>query len=298
MNSSKEIDMTNAVINARNISKKYDDSYALHGIDLQVMQGQIMGLIGPNGAGKSTFLQSVLGLLKTEGTLEVLGLDPRKDRHKLLKEVCSITDVAVLPKWMTVIQLLNYMDGVHPGFSLDKCIDILSRTNIKLPSKIKVLSRGMVVQLHLSIVMAIDAKVLILDEPTLGLDLVYRKDFYSQLIEDYYEGNKTILISTHQVEEIEGVLSDAVFMNQGRIVMQDSIESINRKYLELRPDQNSIDKARSLNPMHSRTELGREVMLFEDVDKDKLMEMGDVRPPVIADLFMAIMETTKVGGQS
>jgi len=298
MNSSKEIDMTNAVINARNISKKYDDSYALHGIDLQVMQGQIMGLIGPNGAGKSTFLQSVLGLLKTEGTLEVLGLDPRKDRHKLLKEVCSITDVAVLPKWMTVIQLLNYMDGVHPGFSLEKCIDILSRTNIKLPSKIKVLSRGMVVQLHLSIVMAIDAKVLILDEPTLGLDLVYRKDFYSQLIEDYYEGNKTILISTHQVEEIEGVLSDAVFMNQGRIVMQDSIESINRKYLELRPDQNSIDKARSLNPMHSRTELGREVMLFEDVDKDKLMEMGDVRPPVIADLFMAIMETTKVGGQS
>ena len=298
MNSSKEIDMTNAVINARNISKKYDDSYALDGIDLQVMQGQIMGLIGPNGAGKSTFLQSVLGLLKTEGTLEVLGLDPRKDRHKLLKEVCSITDVAVLPKWMTVIQLLNYMDGVHPGFSLEKCIDILSRTNIKLPSKIKVLSRGMVVQLHLSIVMAIDAKVLILDEPTLGLDLVYRKDFYSQLIEDYYEGNKTILISTHQVEEIEGVLSDAVFMNQGRIVMQDSIESINRKYLELRPDQNSIDQARSLNPMHSRTELGREVMLFEDVDKDKLMEMGDVRPPVIADLFMAIMETTKVGGQS
>ena len=298
MNSSKEIDMTNAVINARNISKKYDDSYALDGIDLQVMQGQIMGLIGPNGAGKSTFLQSVLGLLKTEGTLEVLGLDPRKDRHKLLKEVCSITDVAVLPKWMTVIQLLNYMDGVHPGFSLEKCIDILSRTNIKLPSKIKVLSRGMVVQLHLSIVMAIDAKVLILDEPTLGLDLVYRKDFYSQLIEDYYEGNKTILISTHQVEEIEGVLSDAVFMNQGRIVMQDSIESINRKYLELRPDQNSIDKARSLNPMHSRTELGREVMLFEDVDKDKLMEMGDVRPPVIADLFMAIMETTKVGGRS
>ena len=298
MNSSKEIDMTNAVINARNISKKYDDSYALDGIDLQVMQGQIMGLIGPNGAGKSTFLQSVLGLLKTEGTLEVLGLDPRKDRHKLLKEVCSITDVAVLPKWMTVIQLLNYMDGVHPGFSLEKCIDILSRTNIKLPSKIKVLSRGMVVQLHLSIVMAIDAKVLILDEPTLGLDLVYRKDFYSQLIEDYYEGNKTILVSTHQVEEIEGVRSDAVFMNQGRIVMQDSIESMNRKYLELRPDQSSIDKARSLNPMHSRTELGRELMLFEDVDKDKLMEMGDVRPPVIADLFMAIMETTKVGGQS
>ena len=289
---------TEVVIKANNISKKYDESYALDSIDIEVSKGQIMGLIGPNGAGKSTFLQSVLGLLKTEGNLEVLGLDPRKDRHKLLKEVCSITDVAVLPKWMTVQQLLSYMDGVHPGFDLDKCISILSRTNIKLHSKIKVLSRGMVVQLHLSLVMAIDAKILILDEPTLGLDLVYRKDFYSQLIEDYYEGNKTILISTHQVEEIEGVLSDAVFMNQGRIVMQDSIESINKKYLELRPDQNSINAAKSLNPMHHRTELGREVMLFEDMDKDKLMELGDVRPPVIADLFMAIMETTKSGGQS
>ena len=289
---------TEVVIKANNISKKYDESYALKSIDIEVSKGQIMGLIGPNGAGKSTFLQSVLGLLKTEGNLEVLGLDPRKDRHKLLKEVCSITDVAVLPKWMTVQQLLSYMDGVHPGFDLDKCISILSRTNIKLHSKIKVLSRGMVVQLHLSLVMAIDAKILILDEPTLGLDLVYRKDFYSQLIEDYYEGNKTILISTHQVEEIEGVLSDAVFMNQGRIVMQDSIESINKKYLELRPDQNSINAAKSFNPMHHRTELGREVMLFENMDKDKLMELGDVRPPVIADLFMAIMETTKGGGQS
>ena len=289
---------TEVVIKANNISKKYDESYALDSIDIEVSKGQIMGLIGPNGAGKSTFLQSVLGLLKTEGNLEVLGLDPRKDRHKLLKEVCSITDVAVLPKWMTVQQLLSYMDGVHPGFDLDKCISILSRTNIKLHSKIKVLSRGMVVQLHLSLVMAIDAKILILDEPTLGLDLVYRKDFYSQLIEDYYEGNKTILISTHQVEEIEGVLSDAVFMNQGRIVMQDSIESINKKYLELRPDLNSINPAKSLIPMHHRTELGREVMLFEDMDKDKLMELGDVRPPVIADLFMAIMETTKGGGQS
>ena len=289
---------TEVVIKANNISKKYDESYALDSIDIEVSKGQIMGLIGPNGAGKSTFLQSVLGLLKTEGNLEVLGLDPRKDRHKLLKEVCSITDVAVLPKWMTVQQLLSYVDGVHPGFDLDKCISILSRTNIKLHSKIKVLSRGMVVQLHLSLVMAIDAKILILDEPTLGLDLVYRKDFYSQLIEDYYEGNKTIVISTHQVEEIEGVLSDAVFMNQGRIVMQDSIESINKKYLELRPDQNSLNAAKSLNPMHHRNELGREVMLFEDMDKDKLMELGDVRPPVIADLFMAIMETTKGGGQS
>lgn len=286
---------TEVVIKANNISKKYDDSYALNGIDIEVSKGQIMGLIGPNGAGKSTFLQSVLGLLKTEGNLEVLGLDPRKDRHKLLKEVCSITDVAVLPKWMTVAQLLRYMEGVHPSFDINKCISILSRTNIKLPSKIKVLSRGMVVQLHLSLVMAINAKVLILDEPTLGLDLVYRKDFYSQLIEDYYEGNKTILISTHQVEEIEGVLSDAVFMNQGRIVMKDSIESINKKYLELRPDQKYLDDAKSLKPLHQRTELGRSVLLFENVEKEKLEAFGEVRPPVIANLFMAIMETTKQG---
>ena len=285
------------VVKAHGVKKNYDNSYALNGIDLEVTSGQILGFLGPNGAGKSTFLQSVLGLINTEGNLEVLGLDPRRDRHKLLKEVCSITDVAVLPKWMTVQQLLDYMDGVHPGFHLDKCKSILSRTNIKLHSKIKVLSRGMVVQLHLSLVMAIDAKILVLDEPTLGLDLVYRKDFYSQLIEDYYEGDKTILISTHQVEEIEGVLSDAVFMNQGRIVMKDSIESINKKYLELRPDQNYLDAAKSLNPMHQRTELGRKVMLFEDIDKDKLTALGDVRPPVIADLFMAIMETSKKGGQ-
>ena len=287
---------TEVVIKATNISKKYDESYALDGIDIEVSKGQIMGLIGPNGAGKSTFLQSVLGLLKTEGNLDVLGLDPRKDRHKLLKDVCSITDVAVLPKWMTVDQLLNYMDGVHPSFDINKCKSILSRTNIKLPSKIKVLSRGMVVQLHLSLVMAINAKILILDEPTLGLDLVYRKDFYSQLIEDYYEGNKTILISTHQVEEIEGVLSDAVFMNQGRIVMKDSIESINKKYLELRPDQQSLEDAKDLEPLHQRTELGREVMLFENIGKEKLEVFGEVRPPVIADLFMAIMETTRQRG--
>tara|TARA_B000000557_G_scaffold240429_1_gene219245 strand:- start:1306 stop:2181 length:876 start_codon:yes stop_codon:yes gene_type:complete len=285
------------VINASNIRKLYDGSYALDGIDLEVRQGQITGLIGPNGAGKSTFLQCVLGLIRTEGNLEVLGLDPRKERHKLLKEVCSITDVAVLPKWMTVNQLLQYMNGVHPGFNLEKCISILSRTNIKQTSKIKVLSRGMVVQLHLSIVMAIDAKILVLDEPTLGLDLVYRKDFYSQLIEDYYEGDKTILISTHQVEEIEGVLSDAVFMNQGRIVMKDSIESINKRFLELRPPQSNLDQARSLNPIHERMELGREVMLFEDVDSQKLSELGDVRPPFIADLFMAIMESSQKGGQ-
>ncbi len=281
------------VIKASGVVKSYDGNNALNGIDIEVASGQILGLIGPNGAGKSTFLQSVLGLVNTEGTLDVLGMDPRKDRHKLLKDVCSITDVAVLPKWMTVNQVLFYVEGVHPGFNLEKCLSILSRTNIKRDSKIKTLSRGMVVQLHLSIVMAIDAKLLVLDEPTLGLDLVYRKEFYSQLIEDYYDGDKTILISTHQVEEIEGVLSDAIFMNQGRVVMQDSIESINKKFLELRPSQDSIEEAKSLGPIHHRVELGREVFLFEDCDVSKLSELGELRPPVIADLFMAIMEKTR-----
>ncbi len=280
-------------VKAKGVIKNYDNSRALDAIDLEVRPGQVLGLIGPNGAGKSTLLQSVLGLLNTEGDLEVLGLDPRKDRHKLLQKVCSITDVAVLPKWMTVEQVLQYVDGVHPRFNLEKANNIISRTDIKNHSKIKTLSRGLVVQLHLSIVMAIDAELLVLDEPTLGLDLVYRKDFYSQLIEDYYDGNKTILISTHQVEEIEGVLSDAIFMNQGRVVMQDSIEAINERFLELRPNQDSLERAKSLNPMHIRNELGREVLLFEGTALDKLTGLGEVRPPFIADLFMAIMEKTK-----
>ena len=290
--------MSEIIIKAESIKKNYDASYALDGIDIEVLSGQILGLIGPNGAGKSTFLQSILGLIKTEGNLEVLGMDPRRDRHQLLKEVCSITDVAVLPKWMTVDQVLQYVDGVHPKFDIKKCLSILSKTDIKRSSKIKILSRGLVVQLHLSIVMAIDAKLLVLDEPTLGLDLVYRKEFYSQLIEDYYDGDRTILISTHQVEEIEGVLSDALFMNQGRVVMQDSIESINKKFLELRPNNECIEEGRSLKPIHQRIELGREVLLFEDTDHEKLSELGEVRPPFIADLFLAIMDKTKRGTDS
>ena len=290
--------MSEIIIKAESIKKNYDASYALDGIDIEVLSGQILGLIGPNGAGKSTFLQSILGLIKTEGNLEVLGMDPRRDRHQLLKEVCSITDVAVLPKWMTVDQVLQYVDGVHPKFDIKKCLSILSKTDIKRSSKIKILSRGLVVQLHLSIVMAIDAKLLVLDEPTLGLDLIYRKEFYSQLIEDYYDGDRTILIRTHQVEEIEGVLSDALFMNQERVVMYDSIESINKKFLELRPNNDSIEKGRSLQPIHQRIELGREVLLFEDIDEKKLSELGEVRPPFIADLFMAIMDKTKRGTES
>jgi ABC-2 type transport system ATP-binding protein len=227
----------------------------------------------------------------------VMGLEPFKNRHQLLKKVCSITDVAVLPKWMTVEQMLEYVEGVHPEFDPKKARNILSKTNIKNKSKIRTLSRGMIVQLHLAIIMAIDAELLVLDEPTLGLDLVYRKEFYSRLIEDYFDGNKTILISTHQVEEIEGVLTDVVFLDKGRAVMKESIDSLNQRFLELRPSADNNEKAKSLNPINTRTELGRTVFLYENMDIEKLSSLGEVRPPFIADLFVAIMNRSNQSGE-
>jgi len=285
------------VVRARGIKKKYSDNNALNGLDLDLHQGQILGLIGPNGAGKSTFLHAVLGLIKSEGSLEVMGLEPFKNRHQLLKKVCSITDVAVLPKWMTVEQMLEYVEGVHPEFDPKKARSILSKTNIKNKSKIRTLSRGMIVQLHLAIIMAIDAELLVLDEPTLGLDLVYRKEFYSRLIEDYFDGNKTILISTHQVEEIEGVLTDVVFLDKGQAVMNESIDSLNQRFLELRPNADNNEKAKALNPINIRTELGRTVFLYENMDIEKLSSLGEVRPPFIADLFVAIMNRSDQPGE-
>jgi ABC-2 type transport system ATP-binding protein len=286
------------VIKARNIEKKYADGSALAGFDLDVYQGQIMGLVGPNGAGKSTFLQAVLGLVDIKGELEVLGLSPKKDRHELLTRVCSITDVAVMPRWMTVGQVLKYVDGVHPNFNLTKARKILSKTNIKRSSRIRALSRGMVVQLHLSIVMAIDAELLVLDEPTLGLDLSYRKEFYSQLIEDYFDGNKTIIISTHQIEEIEGVLSDIVFLDQGKEVLSGSIEDLNQRFLELRPKADNLEKAKALNPLFIKTELGRPVYLYDGADIEKLKDFGEVYPPAIADLFLAVMKKNTEEGEA
>ena len=285
--------MKSQVIKARNIVKNYKGSQALSGLNLDVYSGQIVGLIGPNGAGKSTFLQAVLGLVNTDGELEVLGLSPKADRHKLLKRVCSITDVAVMPKWMTVQQVLHYVSGVHPKFDVSKARKILTSTDIKSSSKVRALSRGMVVQLHLAIVMAIDAELLVLDEPTLGLDLAYRKEFYSQLIEDYFDGNKTIIISTHQVEEIEGVLSDVVFLNHGRAVLTESVDSLNQKFLELRPHSDHLERAKAMNPIYTKTELGRPVFLYENTEKDKLSAFGEVHPPTIADLFLAIMKKTR-----
>ncbi len=290
--------MDEIVIKAQSIRKTFDSFEALSGLDLEVKRGQVMGLIGPNGAGKSTFLSSVLGLTDVQGNLEVLGVSPTQNRHELLKKVCSITDVAVMPKWMTVKQVLDYVEGVHPLFNRVKAENLLNQTNISFSTKIRALSRGMVVQLHLSLAMAIDAELLVLDEPTLGLDLSYRKQFYSQLIEDYFDGNKTIIISTHQVEEIEGVLSDVVFIDRGKAIMKESIESLNEKYLELRPKEDLKEKARSLKPFYTRTELGREVFLYEDQDSSRLSELGEVHPPAIADLFLAIVKKNNKRGSN
>ena len=290
--------MNEIVIKASSVKKSFDNFEALSGLDLEVRQGQVMGLIGPNGAGKSTFLSSVLGLTDVEGSLEVLGVNPTQSRHELLKRVCSITDVAVMPKWMTVKQVLDYVEGVHPLFNRMKAEKLLNQTNIILSTKIRALSRGMVVQLHLSLAMAIDADLLVLEEPTLGLDLAFRKQFYSQLIEDYFDGNKTIIISTHQVEEIEGVLSDVVFIVRGKAIMKESIESLNEKYLELRPKEDLKERARSLRPFYTRTELGREVFLYENRDLNELSELGEVHPPAIADLFLAIVKKNNEGGSS
>ena len=290
--------MDEIVIKAQSIRKTFDSFEALSGLDLEVKRGQVMGLIGPNGAGKSTFLSSVLGLTDVQGNLEVLGVNPTQNRHELLKKVCSITDVAVMPKWMTVKQVLDYVEGVHPLFNRVKAENLLNQTNISFSTKIRALSRGMVVQLHLSLAMAIDAELLVLDEPTLGLDLSYRKQFYSQLIEDYFDGNKTIIISTHQVEEIEGVLSDVVFIDRGKAIMKESIESLNEKYLELRPKEDLKEKARSLKPFYTRTELGREVFLYEDQDSNVLSELGEVHPPAIADLFLAIVKKNNERGSN
>ena len=290
--------MDEIVIKAQSVTKTFDSFEALSGLDLEVKRGQVMGLIGPNGAGKSTFLSSVLGLTDVQGNLEVLGVNPTQNRHELLKKVCSITDVAVMPKWMTVKQVLDYVEGVHPLFNRVKAENLLNQTNISFLTKIRALSRGMVVQLHLSLAMAIDAELLVLDEPTLGLDLSYRKQFYSQLIEDYFDGNKTIIISTHQVEEIEGVLSDVVFIDRGKAIMKESIESLNEKYLELRPKEDLKEKARSLKPFYTRTELGREVFLYEDQDSSRLSELGEVHPPAIADLFLAIVKKNNKRGSN
>jgi ABC-2 type transport system ATP-binding protein len=278
-----------ACIEARGLRKAFGTTIALAGIDLRVEEGSILGLIGPNGAGKTTVFNSILGLTPYQGELKVLGRDPWTDRDQLMRDVCFIADVAVLPRWMRVSQALDYVAGVHPRFDRAKAEGFLARTTIKRTSKVRELSKGMVAQLHLALVMAIDAKLLILDEPTLGLDILYRKQFYDSLLNDYYDRTRTIVVTTHQVEEIQNVLTDVMFINAGRIVLNCSMEEFESRYLELMVNSEFLAAARALKPIHERQVLGRSIMLFDRVDRQQLAALGDVRTPSIADLFVAVL---------
>jgi len=287
-----------ATIEARGLRKTFGTTVALDGIDLHVEEGRILGMIGPNGAGKTTALNAILGLTSYEGELKVLGRDPWTNRDGLMRDVSFIADVAVLPRWIRVSQLLDYVAGVHPKFNRAKAESFLAKTTIKLTSKVRQLSKGMVAQLHLALVMAIDAKLLVLDEPTLGLDILYRKQFYDSLLNDYFDGTRTIVVTTHQVEEIQDVLTDLMFINQGRIVLECSMEEFQSRYVEVMMHPDYIAGARSLKPLHERQVFGRSVMLFENVDRGQLAALGDVRTPSIADLFVAVMGNEQGAGST
>ena len=276
-------------IEAHGLRKSFAAKVALDGIDLRVEEGRILGIIGPNGAGKTTALNAILGLAPYQGQLKVLGRDPWTERDQLMSEVSFIADVAVLPRWLKVSQALDYVAGVHPRFDRAKAETFLARTTISPASKVRELSKGMVAQLHLALVMAIDAKLLVLDEPTLGLDILYRKQFYDSLLNDYFDRSRTIILTTHQVEEIEHVLTDVMFIHRGRIVFNSSIEDLESCYLELtvRPEQTAA--ARALKPIHEREVLGRSILLFEHVDRQQLAVLGEVRTARIADLFVAVI---------
>jgi ABC-2 type transport system ATP-binding protein len=284
-------------IEARGLRKVFGTTIALDGIDLRVEEGRILGLIGPNGAGKTTALNAILGLTSYQGELKVLGRDPWNARVELMRDVSFIADVAVLPRWIRVSQLLDYVAGVHPRFDRAKAEAFLAKTTIKRRSKVRELSKGMVAQLHLALVMAIDAKLLVLDEPTLGLDILYRKQFYDSLLNDYFDRSRTIIVTTHQVEEIQDVLTDLMFIDRGRIVLECSMEEFDSRYLEVMVNPEHLAAARALKPMHERPVFGRSVLLFDHADRQQLAALGEVRRPSIADLFVAVMSNSQVGSQ-
>jgi len=277
-------------IEARGLRKAYGKTIALGGVDVRVEEGRILGLLGPNGAGKTTALNAILGLIPCQGELRVLGRDPWRERDELMRDVCFITDVSVLPRWIRVSQALDYIAGVHPRFDRAKAEDFLAKTNIRCSSRVQELSKGMVTQLHLALVMAIDARLLVLDEPTLGLDILYRKQFYDSLLNDYFDRNRTIVVATHQVEEIQHVLTDVMFIDRSRIVFARSMEELESRYSEVIVHPDKIAAARALKPMHERQALGRSILVFDGVDHQQLVALGDVRTPSVADLFVAVMD--------
>lgn len=276
-------------IEARGLRKVFGTTVALDRVDLRVEEGRILGLIGPNGAGKTTALNAILGLIPYQGELKVLGYDPWTERDRVMRDVCFIADVAVLPRGLRVSQILDYVAGVHPRLDRAKVESFLAKTSIQHSSKVGELSKGMVTQLHLALVMAIDAKLLVLDEPTIGLDILYRKQFYDSLLNDYFDRNRTIVVTTHQVEEVQHVLTDLMFIHRGRIVLNSSMEEFETRYAEVmvRPEQ--LAAARALEPIYERQVLGRSILLFDHVDRRQLAAIGDVRTPSIADLFVAVM---------
>jgi ABC-2 type transport system ATP-binding protein len=281
------------VVSARNLRKAYKNKLALDNTAFDIAPGRIVGLIGPNGAGKTTALKAILGLIPFEGDLKVLGRDPRSERDELMNDVCFIADVAVLPRWIRVSQAIDFVAGVHPRFDRTRCERFLANTQLKPQMRVRELSKGMIVQLHLALVMAIDAKLLVLDEPTLGLDILYRKQFYQRLLEDYFDEQKTIIVTTHQVEEIEHILTDVMFIRDGRIVLDAPMEDVGERYIEVLVNGDRLDTARALKPIDERAlPFGKTVMLFDGVALPQLQDLGETRTPGLADLFVATMKGT------
>jgi ABC-2 type transport system ATP-binding protein len=279
-----------AVIEARGLVKAYRTTRALDGVSFVVQPGRIVGLIGPNGAGKTTALKAILGLTPFEGELRVLGRDPYRDRDELMRDVCFIADVAVLPKWLKVSQALDFVAGVHPRFDRARAEEFLRKTDIRMSSRVRELSKGMVTQLHLALILAIDARLLVLDEPTLGLDLLYRRQFYDTLLNDYFDKERTILLTTHQVEEIENLLTDVIFINRGRIALDSAVEALSERYVQLNVNPDHAPRAREMQPFYQREVFGRVAMFFEGRPPQELQTLGETRTPSIADLFVAKMQ--------
>ncbi len=276
-----------SLVTARGVSKHFGDVRAVDNVSFEIEKGKILGLIGPNGAGKTTLLKAVLGLTDCEGDLSVIGLDPFRQRKQLMRQICFIADVAVLPRWIKVSQLLDYVEGVHPNFTRARAEELLRQTKVQPGAKVKELSKGMVTQLHLSIIMAIDAKLLVLDEPTLGLDILFRKEFYANLLNDYFDEERTILITTHQVEEVENLLTDIMFINDGKILLDSPMDALSDTYVELMTSGEEAQKARGLRPIADNEMFGKSVMLFEGIDREHLEGLGELRTPAVADLFVA-----------
>lgn len=279
-----------AVVSAVGLTKRYGKTTAVDNVSFDIAQGRIVGLIGANGSGKTTTLKAILGLIPFEGQLRVLGLDPRTHRDELMESVSFIADVAVLPRWIRVSQVVDFVSGIHPKFDRTKAERYIAATKLTPSMKVKEMSKGMVVQLHLALIMAVDAKLLVLDEPTLGLDIIYRKQFYRSLLEDYFDANKTIIITTHQIEEIEHVITDLMFIRDGRIVLQEPMESLSERFVEVRVGQEAVEAAMALKPIDTRTVLGQTTMLFDGIPREQLAALGEPRIPALADVFVATMK--------